>query len=89
MYYLTTLGAYWVDVVEELEKMAPEAPEKPVEARTVIGAPSTSYIRDYFKARPIDGFDMSDHIAAVYDLIEDEAGKVEYFISLKVRNNIQ
>ena len=93
LHFLAGKYGYWHDVVAALESYdkfrmkSPEPVESGEDDDRILGAPSTAYIRLYFREHLIDGFDMSDHIASVYDPLNDN-DRVAYFRSLKRRNNL-
>lgn len=85
LYYLASQYDYWQEVVEELEHRDQIFKRPP--KRRPTNLLTTEQFKAYFKIRPILGFDMSDHLASVYDGLND-LEKEDYFKSLKERNNL-
>lgn len=88
LYFLAGQYQYWHDVVEMLEhrdRFISGGMERRRPSKSIM---STEEFRAFFKQHPILGFDMSDHLASIYDGL-NELEKEEYFQSLKQKNNIQ
>lgn len=85
LYFLASQYDYWREVVEELEHR--DKFFKRNLKRRPTNVLTTEQFREFFKTRPILGFDLSDYLASVYDGL-NELQKEEYFQSLKKRNNL-
>lgn len=77
---------YWeniVRVLEERDKQINQSKPKPK-----VQFPSVDKVKEIFTQNPILGFDMSDYICELYQLVPDGL-KYEYYQSLLIRNNIK
>ena len=85
--FMATVGGYWQKVLSELSAGGDDLMECEEEVTEVAeDSPPVELVRAYYKTVPISGFDMSDHIASIYEGIETNSERMAYLRSLETRN---
>lgn len=83
MYWMASTFPFFEEVVKNLEKRDKSiGKQNKIDEQTY----SVEYVRDFFKERPICGFDMSEHISGIYERCPKHE-RTNYFNSLLKRNN--
>lgn len=85
--FLADKYGYWKGVLDGLVGLDEIARENVEDEAPELIAPGTEEVRAFFRERWIEGFDMSDYIAELYDPL-NEADRVEYLRSLLYRNKL-